>query len=180
MENIYSPEKNDPNLDFTRLVTEIIDNTKLLAGTDKNNPDFITLDISEGEHIVIHLQDVDKKGKSLHKLYQKLNLEPQSVRKIEIFYNPLQLDSGKLVSTTFDFIEEGWKNRTATRLIKAHTIPSEALANPPRRSPQEGLYPVYDRDIIDWSKMPQRSPIVAEEVTKLLEKIRDKVSSMPR
>ncbi|MGB6838791.1 MAG: hypothetical protein WBD86_02145 [Microgenomates group bacterium] len=180
MEKIYNPESKNPNLNFTRLVTKIIDDTKLLAETDKSNPDFLTLEINKGEHLVIRIQDIDKKGKSLHKLYQRLNLEPQSVRNIEIFYNPLQLDGGNLVSATFNFTEEEWKNRTVTRLIKAGTFPSEALANPSRRSPQEGLYPAYDRDTIDWSKMPQRTPIAAEEVIKLLEKIKDKVSPTPR
>ncbi len=180
MEKIDSSERMIPDTDFASLVTEVVDNTKLLAGTGKDNPDYVTLDIGEAEHVVIHIEDIDKKNKSIHKRHKRINFEPQSVRKIEIWYNPLHLDNGELVSTILEFTEEKREERTVTKLTNARTYPSEALANPPRRRPPEGLYPVYDRDTIDWSKMPEHRSIAAEEAIKLLEKIRDRVLSMPR
>lgn len=172
---LVNSERENSNLDFTDSITKIIDGAKSLKTSDKNNPEFTVLNISEKEQLVIHIQVVDEKDKSIHKPLRRVNFEPQSIRKIEIWYNPLQLDNGELVSVSFNFTEEKWKDQTATRLIGASIYPSEALSNPLRRSPQEGLYPIYDRDTIDRSKMPQRTPIATEEAAELLEKIRNKV-----
>lgn len=172
---VVNPERENSDLDFTESVTKIIDRAKGLNTSDQNDLEFLVLNISEKEHLIIRTQDVDEKDKSIHKLLRKVNFEPNSIRKIEFWYNPLQLDNGELISASLKFTEEKWKNRTVIRLIGASTYPSEALSNPPRRPPQEGLYPVYDRDTIDWSKMPQHTPITTKEASKLLEKIKNKV-----
>jgi len=174
MEKNFSPERKQ-ELDFIESVTKIIDNAKRLTGSNEDHQEFTVLDINEKEHLVIRVQEIDKKK---GRLYQKLDLKPSKVKDIEIWYGHLQLEDGELVNLTLNFRQQERKNQQTMKLIKASTRPWMADEDVPRRKPQKGIYPIYDRDTIDFSKMPGPIPLNYEKATELLEKIQKKVLSI--
>ena len=174
MENLVGPERKSSNLDFTESVTKIVDSAKHLVTPDKDNLEFTVLDINKSEQLVIHTQEIDKQK---DKLYKKLGKKPLKVKDIQIWYSHLQSESGEPVNLTLNFRQEEWKNKIHTNLVQAGTRPSKVFENPPRlKNPPKGIYPIKDRDTIDWSKIPPRTPVNEEEAIRLLEKIQEKVS----
>lgn len=176
METKFNSERGRP--DFKKSVSELIDDARRLASLDKNLPDLIGLDMDKNEYLIIQFFEDEKPEDTLQKLSRKFNLEPQKTTKIEIFYSPLKLDDDKQIAITLKFVQKKWKNRESLKFVEGSTRSSEILANPHRRPPQEGLYPVYDRDTIDWAKIPQGTPINEDEAVKILQKIQGKVSSL--
>lgn len=175
MEVSSNPEGKQ-QLNLRESVLHLIDSARQLASPDKNSPDLIGLDLNGNGFLTISFFETGEPENIIQKLSQRFNFEPQRATKIEISCSQLKLDDSEPVSTSLEFVQEEWKDRKSMKFIRGSTRPSKFWDNPPRRPPQEGLYPVYDRDTIDWTRVPQGTPVNEEKAAKLLEKIQEKVS----